>query len=201
MADRRVLFFGDSHVAGVGDSAGQGWVGRVAAASFDVGLPITAYNLGVRMETSEQVAARWRVEAPPRLLPGADSRVVFSFGVNDTTIENDRPRVSPERSGAALASILDEIAAIGLRAFVVGPAPIDDDEQNERIRGLSASFSEVCGRAGVKFVDVFEPLLTSLVWMKEVAADDGAHPAADGYDALASLIVAAGWAEWLRAEP
>ncbi len=27
------------------------------AASFDLGLPVTAYNLGVRGETSEQVAA------------------------------------------------------------------------------------------------------------------------------------------------
>ena len=44
--DRRVLFFGDSIVAGVGDPEGRGWVGRVVAASFASGLPLTAYPLG-----------------------------------------------------------------------------------------------------------------------------------------------------------
>ena len=36
-----------------------GWVGRVVAASFAAGTPVTAYNLGVRGETSVQVASRW----------------------------------------------------------------------------------------------------------------------------------------------
>jgi lysophospholipase L1-like esterase len=48
------------------------------------------------------------------------------------------------------------------------------------------------------FVSVVDPLLASQVWMREVAADDGAHPAADGYEALAQLVIAAGWADWLR---
>lgn len=200
MIDRRVLFFGDSHVAGVGDPTGQGWVGRIVTTSFGLGLPLTAYNLGVRMETSEQVAARWRAETLPRLLPGADCRVVLSFGVNDTTIEGVGPRVASERSCAALAAMLDGIAALDLRALVVGPAPVGDREQNARIGSLSDSFSEVCRRAGVKFVDVFEPLLTSHVWITEVAAYDGAHPAADGYDTLANVVVSAGWGHWPRAE-
>src|SRR4029077_13817605 len=45
-AERRVLFFGASLVAGVGDPAGLGWVGRVVAASFALDVPLTAYNLG-----------------------------------------------------------------------------------------------------------------------------------------------------------
>lgn len=36
--------------------------------------------------------------------------------------------------------------------------------------------------------------------MTQVMAGDGAHPAAEGYDALAGLILAAGWTDWLRAE-
>jgi hypothetical protein len=94
VTDRRLLFFGDSLVAGVGDPSGRGWVGRVVAASFGGGLPFTAYNLGVRRETSEQVAARWHSEALPRLLPEADVRIVVSFGANDTTIEHGRLRVT-----------------------------------------------------------------------------------------------------------
>jgi acyl-CoA thioesterase I len=43
-----------------------------------------------------------------------------------------------------------------------------------------------------------EPLLALQVWMAEVAAGDGAHPAAEGHEALSQLVIAAGWADWLR---
>lgn len=81
---------------------------------------------------------------------------------------------------------------------MIGPAPVGDSEQNERIRTLSGAFADVCHRAGVSFVSVVEPLLASQVWMAEVAADDGAHPAAEGYEALSRLMFAAGWTDWLQ---
>jgi lysophospholipase L1-like esterase len=200
VTDRRLLFFGDSLVAGVGDPSGRGWVGRVVAASFGGGLPFTAYNLGVRRETSEQVAARWHSEALPRLLPEADVRIVVSFGANDTTIEHGRLRVTPERSCVALAGILDGAVALGLLPLVVGPAPVDDPQQNQRILALSASFSEVCSNAGARFIGVVEQLLAAEIWMTQVMAGDGAHPSAEGYHALADLILADGWTDWLRAD-
>src|SRR5208282_2039603 len=46
-APRRVLFFGDSLVAGVGGPAGGGWVARVVIEAFRSGVPLTAYNLGI----------------------------------------------------------------------------------------------------------------------------------------------------------
>jgi acyl-CoA thioesterase I len=199
VTDRRVLFFGDSLVAGVGDPTGRGWVGRVVAASFDVGLPLTAYNLGVRAETSVQVAARWRGETLPRLVPGADQRIALSFGANDTTVDRGGLRVTSERSCAALAGMLEEVDEIGMTSLVIGPAPVDDPQQNERIQALSASFSEICASAGVRFISVVEELLATPSWMTQVAAGDGAHPAANGYEALADLIIAGGWADWLVA--
>lgn len=200
MADQLALFYGDSLVAGIGDPTGVGWVGRVVAASFEAGLPVSAYNLGVRGETSLQIASRWRAEALPRLLPGADSRITLAFGANDTTIEDGRVRVDAPRSAGALARILDEAAMLDLRAFVIGPAPVDDPEQNRRIHRLSASFGGLCAERGVPFVDVIETLLASPVWIEQIAAGDGAHPGADGYDALAHLVLAGGWLDWLRAE-
>jgi hypothetical protein len=80
---------------------------------------------------------------------------------------------------------------------MVGPAPVDDAGQNERICSLSAGFAHVCREAGVAFVSVVEGLLASRVWMGEVAVGDGAHPAADGYQTLSELVIAAGWAGWL----
>ena len=198
MTDRRVLFFGDSLVASAGDPTGLGWVGRVVAASFSAGLPITSYNLGVRGETSVQVAARVRQETGPRLSSGADTRVVVSFGANDTTIEDGGRRVEAERSRGALGEILERGAGIGLPVLVVGPAPVDGAEQNRRIQRLSADFGELCAASGVPFVAVIEALLASDVWSKQVADGDGAHPGAAGYEALAQLVLAGGWMDWLR---
>jgi acyl-CoA thioesterase-1 len=196
--DRGLLFFGDSHVVGVGDPTGLGWVGRVVAASFAAGMPAVAYNLGVRGETSVEVRARWLSEAQPRLRAETDMRVVLSFGVNDTTVAAGRRRASAESSEEALAAILDEAATSGLPALVVGPAPIGDHPQNQRIEQISASFAEICSGRDTPFIAVFEPLAASDVWMAEVRADDGAHPSADGYTLLAQQVLAGGFLDWLR---
>lgn len=50
------------------------------------------------------------------------------------------------------------------------------------------------------FVSVVERLLASPVWMEQIADGDGAHPGAEGYDALADLVLAGGWLDWLRAD-
>jgi acyl-CoA thioesterase-1 len=200
VAPQCVLFFGDSLVAGIGDPAGGGWVARVVSACFDRGLPVTAYNLGIRGETSLQVASRWRAEAMPRLLPDADARIVVSFGTNDTTLDHGVVRVPTTSSLQALASILEEARVLGFAPLVVGPAPIDDSDQNRRIADLSASFAELCDEQDTPFIAVFETLLESSLWMSEVSAGDGAHPGAAGYQTLAQLLVDKGLATWLSAE-
>jgi lysophospholipase L1-like esterase len=197
-ADRRVLFFGDSIVAGVGDPHGRGWVGRVVEASFLAGLPLTAYALGVRRQTSVEVAARWLAEARPRLHPDADCRVVFAFGVNDAMLEAGAQRVDPAVSAGTLARVLGEAAQLGLPAFVAGPGPVCDPEHTARIAALSERFEAVCELRGVPFAAVVEDLGASSSWLDEAAHGDGAHPAAGGYDELARLVVAGGWLDWLR---
>lgn len=66
--DLRICFIGDSFVQGIGDPEYRGWVGRVLTAT-DPG--ITAFNLGIRRNTSTDVLRRcWR-EVEPRVLPGS----------------------------------------------------------------------------------------------------------------------------------
>jgi acyl-CoA thioesterase-1 len=197
-APRRVLFFGDSLVAGVGDPAGGGWVARIAGACFEQGVPLTAYNLGVRRETSVEVAARWRAEAEPRLPIPEGARLVVSFGANDTTVENGSERVAAADSRRALATLLDEAEELGVARFVVGPAPVDDAEQNVRIGELTRSFAEVCDERGVPFLAVVDALLASSVWMSEIAVGDGAHPSAGGYEAITRVLLDGGLLTWLK---
>lgn len=197
MDDLRVLFFGDSFVAGVGDPQGRGWVGRVVEAAYAAGRPLTAYALGVRRETSVEVAVRWRFEAMARLVRDADCRVVFAVGANDASTQDGAPRVSPDRSSLALATMLDQAAELGLPAAVAGPPPGGDAAQRARGVALSLAFADVCAARGVPFWPVAAALSEDPTWREEQAAGDGAHPGAAGYDLLARLLLHGGMRAWL----
>ncbi|MBF6437726.1 GDSL-type esterase/lipase family protein [Nocardia cyriacigeorgica] len=194
--DTRICFVGDSFVAGVGDPSALGWAGRLVADAHACGHPVTAYNLGVRRQTSSEIRARWLAESLPRLPDGADARVVFSFGVNDTMIENGRQRVAATDSVTNLTALLAEAADRGWPALVVAPPPIDDDEHNARTAALDARFAELCVTAAVPYVRTHQRLSADPVWRHEVRIGDGAHPGAEGYAVLAELIRPT-WREWL----
>jgi lysophospholipase L1-like esterase len=197
--ERYVMFFGDSHTLGTGDPDALGWVGRAAGAAIAAGIPVTSYNLGVRGQTSVEIAVRWRAEAAPRLPDdGSDSRAVFAFGVNDVALRDGSPRCSREESLEALESVLDDAEELGMRPLVIGPAAIDDEDANKRIVELSAAFGECCDQRGAIFIPLAEGLLRSHLWRREVAAGDGAHPGAYGYMEIARLVLAAGWLDWLH---
>ncbi|MGY1813183.1 GDSL-type esterase/lipase family protein [Blastococcus sp. SYSU D00820] len=199
--DLRVCFVGDSFVAGVGDPEHRGWVGRLCAGSAAAGRPLTGYVLGVRRDTSRDVRARWTAECAARLGGEWDSRVVVSLGVNDTTAEGAGTRVPPEQSAANLAAVLDGIAERGWPVLVVGPPPVADPAQDERTAALDVRLAAVCADRGVPHVPVHAPLRASSTWMAEVAAGDGAHPAAAGYAELAGLVLPH-WLAWLdRSSP
>jgi lysophospholipase L1-like esterase len=188
----RVCFIGDSFVCGVGDPEHLGWVGRIAARSHQARQPLTAYNLGVRRQTSRDVLNRWYGECLPRLPDGCDCRVVVSFGVNDTTCELGDPRVAACDSAANLDQLLEQLAKTGWRTLVVGPPPVSDGEQNDRIVRVDDAFGRTCRTRDVSYLSVFNQLLTSAAWMREVAEGDGAHPAAAGYQELTELV----WPTW-----
>lgn len=195
--DLRICFVGDSFVAGVGDPEHLGWAGRLAAGSARGGLPLTSYVLGVRRQTTAEVADRWATECRPRLARGdRESRVVLSAGVNDTTEENGVPRLAPQRSVAALTEMLTGAAAARWPVLVVGPPAVADDAQNERIAVLDDRFARVCAERGVPYVPVAAALAADPTWRAEVTAGDGAHPGAAGYGVLAELI-RPHWAGWL----
>ena len=196
--ERYLMFFGDSHTVGAGDEEGLGWTGRLVAAAWADGIAVTSYNLGVRGETSADVADRWRAEARPRLPDEGDPRVVLAFGVNDVSLDGDAPCCSQEQSLLSLEEVLLGAQGLGLRRFVIGPAAIDDEAANDRIAELSYAYRMLCARHRVPYVTLVDDLRRSKVWREEIAARDGAHPGAAGYAEIARLVLAAGWLDWLR---
>lgn len=186
--DLRVCFVGDSFVAGHGDTSALGWVGRVSAAALTAGLPLTAYNLGVRRDTSVLIRDRIRREAGPRLAPANDPRVILSFGVNDTTIEGGAQRVDPHESVLAFRQSVRAVAPAEV-AFVTAPA-VDDDAQNERIHDLNQLLLAEAAACGVLAVDTFAATSEDEVWRREVRDGDRFHPDSAGYERLAGLVTA-----------
>ncbi len=190
----RICFIGDSFVNGTGDDDCLGWVGRICSEARQHGKDITAYNLGIRRDTSADIAARWQREARARLLAEHDGRLVFSFGVNDCMFEPPgQLRVEAERSAVLARTILGDAKA-WLPALMIGPPPTADQEMNERVARLSARFEAVCAELGVPFLSCFEVLSASGVWTREAQEGDGAHPNRGGYAILARLI--SEWPAW-----
>ncbi len=194
MSSVRICFVGESFVNGTGDPQCLGWAGRICASACNLGHDVTYYNLGVRRETSTELKERWQKEVSYRLPLEHDGRIVFCFGVNDTTIENGKPRVDFETSVENARHIL-KVAKQMFPVLMVGTAPVADLEQNQRIARLSTAFASVCDEIDVPYLDIFTPLQTSEVWIKEALANDGAHPRAAGYAELAQLVQ--NWQPWL----
>ncbi|MDY7020207.1 MAG: GDSL-type esterase/lipase family protein [Cyanobacteriota bacterium] len=189
----RICFVGDSFVNGVGDPSCLGWTGRVCIDADRYKDEITYYNLGVRRETSTDILQRWFREVSCRLSPEYDSRVVFSFGVNDTTLEQGKTRVQLSDSLQNTCKILTD-AASTFSVLMIGPPPIADFEQNQRINDLSQRIQTVCQDVNIPYLSVFDSLISSSVWMQEVKNYDGAHPRSEGYILLANLVK--NWSAW-----
>lgn len=192
MGELRICFVGDSFVSGTGDPEYLGWTGRLCAAAKRPDL--TYYNLGVRSETSVDIARRWLAETECRIPTAAAGRIVFSFGVNDTTLlENQKVRVEATASAAATRQILTAATA-RYPVLFVGPPPVGDRAQNRRIVALGAALAEICRSLDVPYLETFTALETGGVWQQEAIAGDGAHPQAAGYAALAAMVWR--WEPW-----
>lgn len=187
-ADLRVCFLGDSLTAGVGDPSGAGWVGPVAAAAHAAGHALTAYHLGVRRDTTLDVARRWRQEAEVRLVDGDVHAVALAVGTNDVTLEGGCRRVARELSLEALGGMLDDARDRGWAALVVGPPPAADDGHHRRAADLAAGMAQVCRSHDVPFFDPGPALAHDPVWRGEVVAGDGHHPSTAGYARLAAVL-------------
>lgn len=198
--DIRICFIGDSFIQGVGDPEHRGWVGRVLQATSP---DVTAFNLGIRRNTSEDVLHRCWPELAPRTLPGADNRLVISVGSNDMIEERGHVRVDPDRCLNNMASLLDESNRRAIAALMVGPPPVIGAGQDHlrRLTELSDAMSALCYARHVPFIATTRPLAEDPVWIREALAGDGAHPGCGGYQRLKDIVLAGLWHEWTTHRP
>jgi len=190
--DIALVFIGDAYVAGYGDPKGLGWVSRVVGRTAHADVDITAYQLGVRDETSADVLARWRIECPPRWKGHSEKRLVVAVGHNDAV-----SAMSTARVRLNLANILDDAAASGVAAFAVGPTPTLDADLNARLEIVVEAQADVCARRGVPYVDCYRPLISHEQWHSDLGAAGGVYPGQAGYGLIAWLVLHGGWDQWL----
>lgn len=178
-----ICYFGDSLTLGFGDEAGLGWPGRIALALRENGPDVTAYNLGVRKDSSVQLQYRWQSEVAPRKLPDTPLKLVFSFGVAD--VVSGTPT---EQSLAAGVSILTQAKGMG-DVLVIGPTPVNDRDKREEITTLSRMLEGLCKRLDIPFVQTADAMHRSFVYGQALNDGDGVHPTASGYADLAEHIL------------
>ena len=193
MKDNRICFIGDSYVQGTGDPSCLGWVGRLCVSARNAGHNLTGYNLGVRRETSADIARRWLAACTPRLLQTTENYVVFSFGLNDVTIENGARRIAQSETLASLRAMLKE-AKSRYRTLVIGSVAVPDVERNAPLLQLSEGMAEVAKGLDIPYLALFPHFVEDAPWMEEVRNNDGAHPCGTGYAKIAALIEA--WPQW-----
>lgn len=191
--DHRICFVGDSFVQGTGDPLCLGWAGRVAQDAVARGVNLTHYNLGIRRDTSGDIAARWQQECAARLPVDCEALVVFSFGVNDTSIFEGVQRVLEEESRTNFQNIL-HTASSSYKVLMVGPPPMPDSAHKHRVERLDKQFVELAAMLNIPYLSVFEVLRKDEHWLKEAIANDFAHPGRQGYECLAGLVQ--DWPEW-----
>lgn len=189
MTDTRICFIGDSFVNGTGDPQMLGWAGRLCIQAQKTGHEITYYNLGIRRNTSTDILHRWP-EISLRQQADCDYRIVLSCGVNDTVIENGQQRVDFETSMQNIQQMLKRMQ--NSPGLVIGPPPVNNERQNQRIQALSQAIAFAAESAGLPFIGLFDHLVMDSTYLNEIAQNDGAHPKAAGYDKMVQLIAASG---------
>jgi lysophospholipase L1-like esterase len=214
MTTLRICFIGDSITAGTCDDQAMGWPARLCATEItNNGHDISSYNLGIRAETSSQIAARWQNEAAPRLPEHVDGKLVFMFGVNDMAIENEtisqtKTRVSIAQSLINAKDMMEAATAfsktpplwLGNTPLYSGGSTISPglgisySFSASRNSELNTAYEDLATQIGVDFLNLHYILDKDQAWDNMMKMGDGVHPTKKGYEKLAKVIT--NWPAW-----
>ncbi len=200
MSERRYCFVGDSLVLGTCDDENRGWPGRIAA-MLDAGYR-TIYNLGIRSDTSEDIAARWDGECTARMPPDFEGRVAFGFGSNDCCRPSGGERRVPLKKSLENAQRLMGMAqARGWAPIWIGPMPIGGETVRFRtsaghdyrfcadeIADFDAAAADLSAREGLPYLSLMGYLVEDTIFRESLVRSDSLHPTAEGYTVVAEHL-------------
>jgi lysophospholipase L1-like esterase len=207
---RKLIVMGDSGAYGWGDPDHGGWCERLRR--HWMGLPDgpVIYNLGVRGDGLERVAARLGPEVGARgeLRRQRPQGILLSVGLNDTARvgrRDGRPQLAPEAFLFGLQQLLREAQELA-PVLVLGLSPVLEEAMPfaevlwyslEAVRHYEALLEEACLEADVPFLPLLGHFLADPRW-GQCLEPDGIHLNAEGHrrihQALASWPALLDWA-------
>ncbi len=210
MTVHRICFFGDSVTIGTGDDACRGWPSYLCEAeTVRRGHDLTCYNLGIRAETSQDIARRWQMESAPRLPGHVSGRLVFMFGLNDCADFNGtgtriplEASITTARAMLAAAKTDRPVLWIGMTPVRLDPPRIEPGPgvcytfDRARTEALNRAYLNMAGDLDIPYLDLHAALADDPDWDAVLAAGDGVHPTDAGHRRLADII--ADWSAWRK---
>jgi lysophospholipase L1-like esterase len=199
----RVVAIGDSLIYGYGDLDGGGWVERLRRAwMHPASTGHALYNLGIRGDGVQQVAARLETEFRYRgeLRNQVPDCIVLSVGVNDSARlgkPTGRNFTEFETFVRSLHGLLDQAQSLCPVLFV-GMTPVNESRMPfskclfyshaEQHRYKTAT-RQACQQRDIPYLDLFDLWLSrgEAWWLPRLSAD-GLHPNTAGYEALLSDV-------------
>ncbi len=204
MGIMRILIYGDSITHGFFDPQG-GWATRLLnhyhwQSHLDRDKPdarwIEGFNLGISGDTAAGVLKRLEPEFNFRQIYPEETAIVVAIGTNDTVMNREVTRSSPQQYQETMRAIADTALSLTKRLLVVGLPAVDDQLCNpwafsstkksydsKRIWEFETRLREFCRETHISHVPVFEHFKNH----PELFAD-GLHPNEAGHVLLTSLV-------------
>jgi lysophospholipase L1-like esterase len=190
---RKLIVLGDSGVYGWGDGEHGGWCERLRR--HWMGLPggPVLYNLGVRGDGIERLAARLGAEVSSRgeLRRQRPQGLLLGIGLNDSARvgrADGRHQLAPEAFLFGLQQLLREARALA-PVHVLGLTPVLEEAMPfagllwyglETVRRYEALLEEACLEADVPFLPLLDGFLGDPDWPQWLCSD-GLHLNAEGH--------------------
>jgi len=183
----KLIVLGDSGVFGWGDAEQGGWCERLRRHWMDTPAGPVVYNLGVRGDGLERLAARLPAEVHCRgeLRRQLPQGILLGIGLNDSARvgrPDGRHQLAPEGFLHGLQQLLPLARSLA-PTFVLGLTPVDAEAMPfagvlwydlTTVRRYEGLLQEACQEADVPFLPLLEPLLAERHWL-QLLCSDGLH--------------------------
>ena len=190
---RKLVALGDSGVFGWGDPLEGGWCERLRRHWMDLPGGPVLYNLGVRGDGLERLAARLAAEVGCRgeLRRQLPQGILLGVGLNDTARvgrADGRPQLEADGFLFGLQQLLRQALTIA-PVHVIGLTPVDEAAMpyaevlwysQADIRRYEGLLEEACLEADVPFLPLLEGLLADHDWPQWLSSD-GLHLNSEGH--------------------
>ena len=184
---KQLIVFGDSSAYGWGDLDGGGWCERIKKDWSSLPNQPIIYNLGVRGDGIEKVAARWKNEWLSRgeTRRNKPEAILLNVGLNDTAKVgqlNGRHQLEIDGFEYGFERLVNDIKSEAT-VFVIGLSPVDETKMpfagclwytNEFCYSYEKRMEEVCINQNVPFLRTFKEMYSdkrSINWI----TNDGIH--------------------------